>query len=382
MSADVIFDKHCAANQADPVAINALRTMAEVCASSTAATMMGIYRELNDAMRRILTHYSSKIMESSKDAIEVLSRSQSPLQSPSSFAVGRSTGSSVEQGQSHSSLDKALRRLSLQQQKQTGYSPSSPQNDSIDYPRFLSETLISVSSACTLFIRFITRILSSVPESEFSNSKATLPQRGEKWTAAAASAHKVVGTLVDPFFRSDNTSVLVHGHSRAVLVALENQLQKRKRFTVYVTECHPFQDGEKMVKALEDRGIVAKLVRDCAVFTCLQKVDFVLAGAEAVVENGGVISRVGTAQVAVVAGACGKPFYVAAESWKFTRVYPLSQEEVLGITLDRIVKEKIRFGVEDSAFDYTSPDKITLLFTDLGVLTPSAVSDELIKLYV
>ena len=31
--------------------------------------------------------------------------------------------------------------------------------------------------------------------------------------------------------------------------------------------------------------------------------------------------------------------------------------------------------------DYTPPQYIALLFTDLGVLTPSAVSDELIKLY-
>jgi len=31
--------------------------------------------------------------------------------------------------------------------------------------------------------------------------------------------------------------------------------------------------------------------------------------------------------------------------------------------------------------DYTPPQYITLLFTDLGVLTPSVVSDELIKLY-
>jgi len=32
--------------------------------------------------------------------------------------------------------------------------------------------------------------------------------------------------------------------------------------------------------------------------------------------------------------------------------------------------------------DYTPPVYITLLFTDLGRLTPSAVSDELIKLYM
>lgn len=32
--------------------------------------------------------------------------------------------------------------------------------------------------------------------------------------------------------------------------------------------------------------------------------------------------------------------------------------------------------------DYTHPSYISLLFTDLGILMPSAVSDELIKLYL
>lgn len=32
--------------------------------------------------------------------------------------------------------------------------------------------------------------------------------------------------------------------------------------------------------------------------------------------------------------------------------------------------------------DYTPPLLLTLIFTDLGILTPSAVSDELIKLYL
>lgn len=37
---------------------------------------------------------------------------------------------------------------------------------------------------------------------------------------------------------------------------------------------------------------------------------------------------------------------------------------------------------EHPLVDYTPPSYITLLFTDLGILTPSAVSDELIKLYL
>ena len=38
-------------------------------------------------------------------------------------------------------------------------------------------------------------------------------------------------------------------------------------------------------------------------------------------------------------------------------------------------------SLENPTCDFTPPQYLTLLFTDLGVLTPSAVSDELIKLY-
>ena len=43
------------------------------------------------------------------------------------------------------------------------------------------------------------------------------------------------------------------------------------------------------------------------------------------VESGGVLSKTGTFQIAIVAAACKKPFYIAAESTKFARKFPLSQ---------------------------------------------------------
>lgn len=51
----------------------------------------------------------------------------------------------------------------------------------------------------------------------------------------------------------------------------------------------------------------------------------VLVGGEGVVENGGVINKLGTYQIALCAKAINKPFYVAAESYKFARLYPLNQ---------------------------------------------------------
>ena len=38
--------------------------------------------------------------------------------------------------------------------------------------------------------------------------------------------------------------------------------------------------------------------------------------------------------------------------------------------------------LEHPLIDYTHPSFITLLITDIGILTTSAVSDELVKLYL
>ena len=86
----------------------------------------------------------------------------------------------------------------------------------------------------------------------------------------------------------------------------------------------------------------------------------------------------------MLAKALGKPFYVAAESYKFARLYPLNQRDV------PVENKHVDFGpnlpasceMETPSRDYTPPGFLTLLFTDLGVLTPSAVSDELIQLYL
>ncbi|KAF6146666.1 hypothetical protein GIB67_008952 [Kingdonia uniflora] len=68
----------------------------------------------------------------------------------------------------------------------------------------------------------------------------------------------------------------------------------------------------------------------------------------------------------------------------FARLYPLDQKDLAPALrpIDFGVPIPTGVEVETSARDYTPPQYLTLLFTDLGVLTPSAVSDELIQLYL
>ena len=71
------------------------------------------------------------------------------------------------------------------------------------------------------------------------------------------------------------------------------------------------------------------------------------------------------------------------ESLKFMRSYPLSCADLPKSqnTSIKSANDQDIGDVKTPLCDLTPPDLITLLFTDLGIFTPSAVSDELIQLY-
>ncbi len=134
-------------------------------------------------------------------------------------------------------------------------------------------------------------------------------------------------------------------------------------------------------------GYHVSLVVDASIARIMHEVDTVIFGAEGIVENGGVINTVGTFQIAMVAQQLRVPVYVVAESFKFVRHFPLSQNDVpqvaqiqLSPELQALVSDSV--DVVQHTHDYCPPKYITLLFTDLGILTPSAVSDTLIRLYL
>ncbi|KAF4113739.1 translation initiation factor eIF-2B subunit alpha [Onychostoma macrolepis] len=244
-----------------------------------------------------------------------------------------------------------------------------------------TDSSVAVSSGGELFLRFIS--LTSLEHPDLSQCKNVMIERGELFLKKISLSRGKVGKLCHTFIK-DGAKILTHSSSRVVLKVLENAAADNKRFTVYVTESQPDSAGKLMAQKLRNLNIPVTVVLDAAVGYVMEKVDLVIVGAEGVVESGGVINKIGTYQMAVCSKAHNKPFYVVAESFKFVRLYPLNQQDVP----DRfkykadILKTVKDLNQEHPMIDYTPPSLITLLFTDLGVLTPSAVSDELIKLYL
>ncbi|XP_030075724.1 translation initiation factor eIF2B subunit alpha isoform X1 [Microcaecilia unicolor] len=243
------------------------------------------------------------------------------------------------------------------------------------------DSSVAVSSGGELFLRFIS--LTSLEQSDFSKCKKVMIERGEDFLARISLSRNKIAQLCHTFIK-DDARILTHAYSRVVLRVLKEAAAAKKRFSVYITESQPDLSGKTMAAALRKLNVPVIVILDAAVGYVMEKVDLVIVGAEGVVESGGIINKIGTNQMAVCAKAQNKPFYVVAESFKFVRLFPLNQQDVpdkFKYKADTL-KTVQNLREEHPWIDYTSPSFITLLFTDLGVLTPSAVSDELIKLYL
>ncbi|CAO0798642.1 unnamed protein product [Mucor circinelloides] len=269
-----------------------------------------------------------------------------------------------------------------------------------DKPKNQHKAAIAILAGVDLFMRFVTRNSHDFSLSEeagsFEDFKENLLSRASLILEKASSAREKAAEIGAQFVH-DNAVVLVQGYSRVIMSVLYYAANvQNKRFKVYVTEGRPNSDGIQAVSALRKNGIPCRAVLDSAVGYIMDKVDMVFVGAEGVVENGGIVNKIGTFQIALVANALSKPVYAVAESYKFVRVYPLNQYDIPSETPEIVTFTSRRksfsttgdaetmdeLALSNPSVDYTPPQYITLLLTDLGVLTPSGVSDELIKLYV
>lgn len=244
---------------------------------------------------------------------------------------------------------------------------------STDYP------VTAVASGCELFLRFIT--LATLDNKPFVECKKIMLHRGELFLKKLMEARGKVARIGAAFI-IDGSKILVHSKSRVVLQAMKEAVNLNKRFEVFVTRSSPDHSGDEMAAELAKLNIPCTVILDSAVGYVMEQVDMVMVGAEGVVESGGIINKVGSYTMALCAREMKKPFYVLTESFKFTRLYPLNQRDLpdeFKYTLSMRGKD---LSKQHPLVDYTPPAYITLLFTDLGILTPSAISDELIKLYL
>jgi len=290
-------------------------------------------------------------------------------------------------------------------------------NDGAETLKRRNPNPISLTAGCELFIAFVTLFPHDSAQT-FSDLKRELVRQGQQYAAEALTYRQKIADLVIGFIK-DGSVILTHSYSRVVMQTLL-LAHKRKRISVFVTEARPRGLGIKTAEALTAAGIPCSVILDATVAYVMDKVDFVLVGSEAVVESGGLVNAVGSNQIAIIAKAANKPFYALAESYKFHRLFPLSQYDlpshnsqilsfaqtvqpdspqlIAGNPVDPDSADENSSGTvsgprvpstitqdqicqNNPNVDYTRPDLISLVFSDVGSLTPEGVSQYLVGMF-
>jgi translation initiation factor eIF-2B subunit alpha len=229
----------------------------------------------------------------------------------------------------------ALIELLVQSRAVTIYETLDLVKTQSDYLKSQVPNSISLSAGTDLFQRYMISSLKPTSTGSFEAVRQHLLSNGRLFVSRAKAGRERIAAYGRHFVR-DGSVVLTHGGSRVVGTLLGKAAEASAsggnvRFKViYVMNDARITESKMVVSALRAKGVPVATISEGAVGYAMGKVNLVIVGAEGVVENGGIISRLGTYQIALLAKAAGKPFYVAAESHKFVRLYPLGQYD-LGI---------------------------------------------------
>ncbi|KAI8818614.1 uncharacterized protein EV422DRAFT_551228 [Fimicolochytrium jonesii] len=193
-------------------------------------------------------------------------------------------------------------------------------------------------------------------------------------TAGAYIAHEAVDT--DKI--QDGDVILTYGRSSTVLNTLLYAHMYGRNFKVIVADGRPKLEGKEMLKSLVKAGINCGYATCTAVPMLMPEVSKVIIGASAVLANGAILSRVGTAVVCNAAKERQVPVIVLCESYKFldeTRLDSFTWNEIAGENNSTLATWRSIDPLKllNLHYDVTPAHFITALLCEHG-LVPSTVA--------
>jgi translation initiation factor 2B subunit (eIF-2B alpha/beta/delta family) len=144
--------------------------------------------------------------------------------------------------------------------------------------------------------------------------------------------------------------------SQNVAAALTLAGGRQQPRVIYTLASEPGGEGRRLARILRRKGVHARVVEDSAASRFVPIVDLVLVGADAVLNDGSLIHKVGTRPVARWARRAGVPFVSLAGRSKIVRGPPFSRVKI------------------PILFDRTPALYVAEYWTDIGPLAPSSVS--------
>ncbi|CDO95708.1 unnamed protein product [Kluyveromyces dobzhanskii CBS 2104] len=119
----------------------------------------------------------------------------------------------------------------------------------------------------------------------------------------------------------EGSTILTYGCSKVLTdLFLHNAINFGKKFQIVIVDSRPLFEGRKMAESLKNKGLNVLYVPITALGTVFNMdIKYVFLGAHSILSNGFLYSRVGTAQIAMLASRRNIPVLVCCESLKFSQ---------------------------------------------------------------
>jgi translation initiation factor eIF-2B subunit delta len=181
----------------------------------------------------------------------------------------------------------------------------------------------------------------------------------------------------------DGDVIMTYAKSSIVQRALVRAYEEGKKFRVIIVDSRPLHEGKHLAAALVKIGMDVKYCLINGLSHNIQDVTKVLLGAHAMMSNGRLFSRIGTALVAMEANEADKPVIVLCETIKFTErvaldsivhneIAPADELVIPGGRLEKWEDIK-KLQLCNPMYDVTPADYIQMIVTESGNVPPTSV---------
>ncbi|XMA15319.1 hypothetical protein WAI453_008110 [Rhynchosporium graminicola] len=250
----------------------------------------------------------------------------------------------------------------------------------IEYLSSCRPMSISMGNAIRWLKLEISKVDISTPDSE---AKRDLCDAIDRFIQERVTfADQVIATSAAEKIR-DGDVIMTYAKSSIVQRSLVEAHQAGKKFRVIVVDSRPLHEGKHLAAALVALGLEVKYCLINGLSHNIQDVTKVMLGAHAMMSNGRLFSRVGTALIAMEANEADKPVLVLCETIKFTErvaldsivhneIAPADELVIRGGPLEKWGDVK-KLQLCNPMFDVTPGEYIQMIVTESGNVPPTSV---------
>jgi translation initiation factor eIF-2B subunit delta len=184
--------------------------------------------------------------------------------------------------------------------------------------------------------------------------------------------------------------ILTFATSHVVEMLLKKAHSEGKKFRLIIVDSRPKLEGKELLRRLVKVGIQCTYIMINALSYVMKEVNKVFLGAAALLSNGSVISRVGSAVVSMMAHLNNVPLLICCETYKFHERVQLDSigfnelgdpDELLRTEQDGTNasgsladwRDLPNIKLLNLLFDTTPSTFVTMIITEVGMIPPTSV---------